>query len=158
MIVNVYTDGACSKNPGIGGWGSIFVAGKKVMKISGGDKNTTNNKMELKAVIESLRIIKKIEGKRKEHDDYVIYSDSAYVVNAKKKNWLLVWQKNGWKNAKGDNIKNRELWEKFIELFTFLIRYHINVEFYKIKGHNGIKYNEEVDALAKSEVKKIMEM
>lgn len=157
MLVNVYTDGACSKNPGPGGWGAIFVAGKKVMKMSGGDKNTTNNKMELKAVIESLRMIKKIESKRNKHHDYIIHSDSAYVVNAKEKNWLLVWQRNNWKNTKGDDVKNKELWEEFIELFTYLVRYHINVELRKVKGHSGIKFNEEVDALARSEVQKQME-
>lgn len=157
MKVDIYTDGACSKNPGIGGWGSIFVTGKKVLKISGGDKNTTNNKMELKAVVESLKMIRKIEEKRKHHYSYVIHSDSAYVVNAKEKNWLLVWQMNGWKNSKGDDVKNRDLWEEFLDNFTYLIRHHIDVELHKVKGHSGIKFNEEVDALARKEVQKLTE-
>lgn len=157
MKVDVYTDGACSKNPGVGGWGSIFVVDNKVIKLSGGETNTTNNRMELKAVIESLRMIKKIESKREEHNVYVIHSDSAYVINAKEKNWLLVWQRNGWRNSKGADVKNRDLWEEFAEIFTYLVRYHVDVEFHKVKGHSGIKYNEEVDALAKRRVQKLME-
>lgn len=162
MKVSIFTDGACSKNPGSGGWSSIFVSNKNTIltKKSGGEKYTTNNKMELKAVVESLKVIKSVEDNREtkglSHNDYLIFSDSAYVVNAKEKNWLLVWVNNGWKNAKGDDVKNKELWKEFLELFTYLVRHHVNVELRKVKGHDGVKFNEEADFLARKESKKFV--
>ena len=101
--VIIYTDGACSGNPGPGGWGSILMMGENRKEISGGKKDTTNNVMELTAVIEALKLLKrpcKVD----------LYSDSAYVVNAFLQNWILGWIKNGWKNSSKEEVKNKELW------------------------------------------------
>ena len=103
--VIIYTDGACSGNPGPGGWGSILMYKENVKEISGALNNTTNNVMELTAVIEALKLLKyKCNVK--------LYSDSAYVVNAFNQKWIYGWIKNGWKNASKEPVKNKELWEQ----------------------------------------------
>jgi ribonuclease HI len=99
--VVIYTDGACSGNPGPGGWGSILMYKGNIKEISGGNKDTTNNVMELTAVIEALRLLK---FQCKVH----LYSDSAYVVNAFNQKWIYGWMKNGWKNASKEPVKNKE--------------------------------------------------
>ena len=107
--VIIYTDGACSGNPGPGGWGSILMMGENRKEISGGKKDTTNNVMELTAVIEALKLLKrpcKVD----------LYSDSAYVVNAFLQNWILGWIKNGWKNSSKEEVKNKELWQELFSL------------------------------------------
>ena len=121
--VIIYTDGACSGNPGPGGWGSILMMGENRKEISGGKKDTTNNVMELTAVIEALKLLKrpcKVD----------LYSDSAYVVNAFLQNWIWGWIKNSWKNSNKEEVKNKELWQ---ELFS-LTKIH-DVTFHKVKGH-----------------------
>ena len=136
----IYTDGACSGNPGPGGWGSILMHKDYKKEISGSNKNTTNNIMELTAVIEALRLVKypcKIK----------IYSDSAYVVNAFLQGWIYNWIKKGWKTAGNDPVKNKELWE---ELYN-LTKIH-DVTFNKVKGHSTNELNNRCDELARNAI------
>ena len=141
--VIIYTDGACSGNPGPGGWGSILMMGENKREISGGKKDTTNNVMELTAVIEALKLLKrpcKVD----------LYSDSAYVVNAFLQNWIFGWIKNGWKNSSKEEVKNKELWQ---ELFS-LTKIH-DVTFHKVKGHADNEYNNRCDELARNAIKNL---
>lgn len=136
--VTIYTDGACSGNPGKGGWGAILIYGDAVKEISGGEDNTTNNRMELKAVIEALKALKS-------PCDVEIYSDSAYVVNAFTQKWIDNWIKNNWKTADKKSVKNVDLWQELL----VLIKTH-NVTFKKVKGHSDNELNERCDKLAKA--------
>lgn len=141
--VIIYTDGACSGNPGPGGWGSILMYKGNTKEISGGKKDTTNNVMELTAVIEALRILKfkcKVS----------LYSDSAYVVNAFNQKWIYGWIKNGWKNASKDPVKNKELWQELYEL----TKQH-DVTFIKVKGHSDNEYNNRCDEMAREAITKL---
>lgn len=138
--VIIYTDGACSGNPGPGGWGSILMYKDNKKEISGGKKDTTNNVMELTAVIEGLKLLKfpcKVK----------LYSDSAYVVNAFNQKWIYGWLKNGWKNSSKEPVKNKELWQ---ELYN-LTKVH-EVEFIKVKGHADNEYNNRCDELARNAI------
>mgnify|MGYP000848577488 FL=1 len=141
--VIIYTDGACSGNPGPGGWGSILMINENKKEISGGNKNTTNNVMELTAVIEALKLLKR-------PCNVNLYSDSAYVVNAFLQNWILGWIKNGWKNSNKEDVKNKELWQELISL----TKVH-NVTFHKVKGHADNKYNNRCDELARNAIKNL---
>ena len=137
--ITIYTDGACSGNPGPGGWGAILMFGDTKKEISGGLDNTTNNVMELTAVIESLKILKrpcKVD----------LYSDSAYVVNAFLQKWIYGWIKKNWKTAGNDPVKNKELWQ---ELYV-LTKIH-DVTFHKVKGHADNEFNNRCDELARME-------
>jgi len=139
--VIIYTDGACSGNPGPGGWGSILMYQEIKKEISGGKKETTNNEMELQAVIEGLKLLKypcEVE----------VCSDSAYVVNAFDKGWIYNWIKNDWKTAGKTPVKNQELWKSLYE-FT---KIH-NIKFIKVKGHSDNKYNNRCDELARNAIK-----
>ena len=140
--VTIYTDGACSGNPGPGGWGAILMLGENRKEISGGSENTTNNIMELTAVIEALKILKR-------PCKVNVYSDSAYVVNAFLQKWIYVWMKKGWKTASGDPVKNKELWQ---ELYG-LTKIH-EVTFNKVKGHADNEFNNRCDEMAVAESKK----
>ena len=123
-----------------GGWGSILMCKGAKKEISGGNKNTTNNIMELTAVIEALRLVKypcKIQ----------IYSDSAYVVNAFLQGWIYNWIKKGWKTADGNPVKNKELWE---ELYSFTKTHEI--KFIKVKGHSDNEFNNRCDELARNAI------
>ena len=135
--VIIYTDGACSGNPGPGGWGTILMYKDNKKEISGGLKNTTNNVMELTAVIEGLKLLKF-------PCNVHLYSDSAYVVNCFNQGWIYNWLKKGWKTSSGESVKNRELWE---ELYN-LTKVH-NVTFHKVKGHADNEYNNRCDELAR---------
>ena len=138
--VTIYTDGACSGNPGPGGWGAILMYKGNKKEISGGKENTTNNVMELAAVIEALKLLKfpcKVN----------LYSDSAYVVNAFTQKWINNWQKNNWKTADKQDVKNKELWQ---ELLT-LTKTH-QVTFIKVKGHADNEYNNRCDELARNAI------
>lgn len=150
MKVRIFTDGACSENPGPGGWAAVFNTEKKCYTISGNELHTTNNRMELRAVVESLRKILS-KRKNKSKNQYDIFSDSAYVVNTINNNWLEKWKMNGWKTTKGRDVKNRELWEELNELIDNINRKRIEVTFHKIKGHSGNMFNELVDKIAKEE-------
>ena len=137
--ITIYTDGACSGNPGPGGWGAILMFGDTKKEISGGLDNTTNNVMELTAVIESLKILKrpcKVD----------LYSDSAYVVNAFLQKWIYGWITKNWKTAGNDPVKNKELWQ---ELYG-LTKIH-DVTFHKVKGHADNEFNNRCDELARME-------
>lgn len=142
--VIIYTDGACSGNPGPGGWGSILMYKDNKKETSGGKKDTTNNVMELTAVIEGLKLLKfpcKVK----------LYSDSAYVVNAFNQKWIYGWLKNGWKNSSKEPVKNKELWQELYEL----TKVH-EVEFIKVKGHADNEYNNRCDELARNAIKSII--
>ncbi len=138
--MELYTDGACSGNPGPGGWGAILVAGSKEKELAGGEVDTTNQRMELQAVIEGLRALKR-------PCKVKVYSDSAYFINALEKKWYVNWRKNGWKNSKGEAVKNRDLWEALLEEMA---RHQLSLQ--KVKGHSGHHYNERCDALARAAV------
>ncbi|HJV45572.1 MAG TPA: ribonuclease HI [Bacillota bacterium] len=134
--VEIYTDGACSGNPGPGGWGAILLFGEHRREISGGEKNTTNNRMELKAAIESLKNLK-------EPCSVKLYSDSAYLVNCFGQGWYKGWMKNGWKNSKKQPVENQDLWKELLELMNT----H-QVEYIKVKGHADNELNNRCDQLA----------
>ncbi len=134
--VIIYTDGACSGNPGPGGWGTILMASGAKKEMSGGEPLTTNNRMELMAVIEGLSALKR-------PCDVDIYSDSAYVVNAFNQHWITNWQRNGWRNSAKAEVANVDLWKRLLELTTV----H-NVNFIKVKGHADNEFNNRCDRLA----------
>jgi len=138
--VTIYTDGACSGNPGPGGWGAILMCKDIKKEISGGIQSTTNNIMELTAVIEALKLLKFA-------CNVTVYSDSAYVVNAFVQKWIINWQKNNWKTADKKEVKNKELWQELIAL----TQVH-NVKFIKVKGHADNKYNNRCDELARNAI------
>lgn len=141
--VTIYTDGACSGNPGPGGWGVILMHNENKKELSGGIKDTTNNIMEITAVLEALKALKF-------PCEVDIYSDSAYVVNCFNQGWIYNWLKKGWKTASGENVKNKELWE---ELYN-LTKVH-NVTFHKVKGHADNEYNNRCDELARNAIKSL---
>ena len=134
--VIIYTDGACSGNPGPGGWGAILIYKNTYKEISGGKKETTNNEMELTAVVESLSLLK-------ETCNVMLYSDSSYVVNAVNKKWLTNWKNNGWINSKKKTLPNLALWKKL----DTLLELH-RVTFVWVKGHSDNEYNNRCDNLA----------
>lgn len=140
--VTIYTDGACSGNPGAGGWGAILMCDGKMKEFSGFDPETTNNKMELTAVIVALSKLKK-------PCTVDLYSDSAYVVNALNQGWLENWKNNGWRGSDKKPVKNIELWEQLDEL----LKVH-TVNFIKVKGHADNEFNNRCDALATGEIAK----
>ena len=154
MKVRIFTDGACSENPGPGGWAAVFNTESKCYYISGNEIETTNNRMELKAVIEAF---KNILEKAKVTNEFEIFSDSAYVVNAINNRWIEVWQKNNWKTTKGDDVKNRDLWEELCKARQEVLQRNITVTIIKIKGHAGNSFNELVDKLAREESMKAKE-
>lgn len=141
--VIIYTDGACSGNPGPGGWGAILMYKGAKKEISGGMKNTTNNIMEITAVVEALKCLK-VES------DVEVYSDSAYTVNAFKQGWIYNWMKNGWKTANKEPVKNKELWQ---ELYS-LTKKH-KVEFIKVKGHADNEFNNRCDEMAREAIQNL---
>lgn len=131
--VEIFTDGACSGNPGAGGYGAILRYMGTTKEISGGDLNTTNNRMELLAVIEALTLLK-------EPCKVILTTDSQYVVNAVEKGWLISWVLSDWKKGK---VKNIDLWQRLLPLLD-----KHDVSFVWIKGHNGQIENERCDQLA----------
>ncbi len=139
--VTIYTDGACSGNPGVGGWGAVLMYGKLEKQISGADGSTTNNRMEMTAVIEALKCLK-------EPCEVELYSDSAYVVNAFTNGWIYGWQKNGFKKSDNSPVLNEDLWHEIIGLTNV----H-KVTFIKVKGHADNEYNNLCDKLATDAVK-----
>ena len=141
--IEIYTDGACSGNPGKGGWGAVLVYKNTEKEISGYEKETTNNRMELTAVIMALKALK-------EPCNVKLTTDSKYVCDAVNKVWVYSWKSRGWKKADKKPALNVDLWEQLLELLSI----H-NVEFNWVKGHNGHKYNERCDELAVSEYNKI---
>lgn len=141
--VEIYTDGACSGNPGPGGWGAILLYKGREKELRGNDPQTTNNRMELTAALEALRALK--------HPCEVrLYSDSAYLVNAFTKGWLEKWQRNGWQTANREPVENRDLW---VELLEQDERHRIS--WIKVKGHADNEYNNRCDKIAVEAVKEL---
>lgn len=134
--VKIYTDGACRGNPGKGGWGAILVYGAQMKELSGGEKETTNNRMELTAAIEALNALK-------EPCKVVLTSDSQYLINGITKGWAISWKKNGWRKSDKSPALNSDLWEKLL----CLLELH-EVEFVWVRGHAGHPFNERCDELA----------
>ncbi len=140
--VTIYTDGACSGNPGIGGWGAILFYKDTKKEISGFQKDTTNNQMELTAAIKALDLLKV-------PCEIDLYSDSAYLINAFKEDWITKWQMYGFRTANKKPIQNLDLWKQLID---FNNMHKIN--WIKVKGHADNKYNNRCDALATGEIAK----
>ena len=134
--VDIFTDGACSGNPGPGGWGAILRYGNHELELSGGDKSTTNNRMELTAVIEALKRLK-------EKCSVTIYTDSKYVADAFLQGWIWNWEKNGWKKSDQKPVLNPELWQT---LLTEIRKHDYKIVW--VKGHAGHPENERCDKLA----------
>ncbi len=138
----IYTDGACSGNPGPGGWGALLMYGPSVREISGYSPATTNNRMELSAAIEALKALK-------EPCKVDLYSDSSYLVNAINEGWLKRWTANNWKTAAKKSVENIDLWQKILKLLTL----H-TINFHKVKGHSDNPYNNRCDTLAREAIKR----
>jgi len=136
-VVDIYTDGACLGNPGPGGYAAILKWGDLEKEISFGMDDTTNNRMELMAVLEGLKALKYPCRVR-------IHTDSQYIARAINEKWLEKWQKNGWKTTQKTDVKNRDLWEELARL----LQAH-QVEFNWVRGHSGHEYNERCDELAR---------
>ena len=137
--VELWTDGACSGNPGPGGWAALLRAGERERVVSGGELLTTNNRMELKSVVEGLRALKRPCRVR-------VHLDSSYVKNAFTNGWLVRWQRNGWMTSGKEPVKNRELWQELLEEVS-----RHTIEWVKVAGHAGVELNERVDRLACAE-------
>ena len=143
--VTIYTDGACSGNPGPGGWGAILRYSGHEKELSGGAAETTNNRMELTAVISALKLLK-------EPCEVELWSDSKYVVDAVDKGWVYSWQKKGWRKADNKPALNVDLWETLLPLLkTHDVRWHW------VKGHAENEYNNRCDTLAVAESRKFKE-
>jgi ribonuclease HI len=140
--VVIYTDGACSGNPGPGGWGAVLIYNKRQKEISGFAENTTNQQMEIAAALEALRQLK-------EPCEVDIYSDSAYLVNAFIHGWINRWQKNGWRNAEKKPVANREFWEKLLDAAA-----PHSLHWHKVAAHGVNELNNRCDYLARQEIKK----
>ena len=139
--VDIYTDGACSGNPGKGGWAAILIYNGVDKAISGGAPETTNNRMELLAIIEGLRALK-------EGCNVNLYSDSAYALEAFNKGWIDEWQKNKWKTSSKQDVKNKDLWSALL----IEIKKH-NMNWIKVKGHADNEYNNRCDEMARAAIK-----
>lgn len=142
-VVDVYTDGACSGNPGPGGWGAVLLYKGKQKELSGGESHTTNNRMEMQAVVEACNAMKRPCHIR-------IHSDSALIINAMTKGWLKSWQSKGWRKSDKKPVENQDLWQAILQATE-----RHTLEWIKVKGHAGIKWNERADQLAVLESKKM---
>ncbi len=140
--VDLYTDGACSGNPGVGGWGAILIYNGHEKEVSGYNKDTTNNRMEIFAVIQGLKQLN-------QPCEVTVYSDSAYVCNAFTEKWIDEWQANNWRTKSKDKVKNDDLWK----LLLMQMEDH-KVSFVKVKGHADNVYNNRCDKLATGEISK----
>ncbi len=139
--VIIYTDGACSHNPGPGGWAAVLIYKGNEKKISGFEPDTTNNRMELTAVLEALKALK-------EPCRLIVHTDSAYIHNAFERGWIDKWLSNGWKNASKQPVENQDLWKAILKA----ARDH-QVSYKKVKGHSDDKYNNICDELARKAIK-----
>ena len=139
--IDIYTDGACSGNPGPGGWGVVLIYQENKKELSGYQPETTNNRMELFAAIQGLSALK-------ESCVVNLYSDSSYLVNAFEKHWIENWQRNGWKTSTKSPVENQDLWK----LLLIHVRKH-QVRFIKVKGHSDNQYNNRCDEMAVAAIK-----
>ncbi|HWI55091.1 MAG TPA: ribonuclease HI [Desulfobacteria bacterium] len=140
--ITIYTDGACSGNPGPGGWGAILMFGRHQKEISGFQPATTNNRMELTAAVKALEALT-------EPCNVILHSDSAYLVNTFQQGWLNKWQLNGWKTSNKGPVENQDLWKMLLNLTD-----RHNVKWIKVKGHSDNEYNNRCDKLAREEIKR----
>ena len=140
--INLYTDGSCLKNPGVGGWAAIIVIGESVRELAGGTADTTNNRMEMTAAINGLEALPV-------GAIVNLHTDSQYLKNAFTRYWLANWKRYGWKTANGSDVLNKDLWLRLDNLCQTR-----QVKFHWVKGHAGHKYNERCDTLARSEAMK----
>jgi ribonuclease HI len=138
-VIEIYTDGACRGNPGRGGWGATLRYGEHYRELSGAEAQTTNNRMELTAVIEALRALKR-------HSKVTLYTDSEYVRRGITE-WVSAWKQRGWKTADRKPVKNQDLWETLDQLAA-----GHQIEWHWVKGHSGVPGNERVDALANAAI------
>jgi ribonuclease HI len=140
-VITIYCDGACSGNQfgkNRGGWGAILTYKGRIKELHGGERNTTNQRMEITACIKALEQLKK-------NDIPVeIHSDSAYLVSCMKEKWYRQWEKNGWNTVKKQPVENKDLWMRLLDLVA-----QLNVKFLKVHGHSGVKLNEQADKLAR---------
>ena len=143
--ITLYTDGACSGNPGAGGWGAVLIYNGYEKRISGAEKNTTNNRMEITAVINGLKCLK-------EPCEVDIYSDSAYTVNAFNMGWINDWAKAGWQKLDKKPLLNADLWQEL-----YLLSHMHGLTFIKVKGHSDNEYNNICDKLATTAIKNLKE-
>ena len=134
--VILYTDGACSGNPGPGGWGALLIWNGTEKELSGGEPNTTNNRMEMKAIIEGLRALK-------EACHVKIHSDSALIINAFNQHWITNWQKRGWKKSNKKPVENQDLWKEMLRVMS-----PHKIDWIKVKGHSTNELNNRVDRIA----------
>jgi len=139
--VILYTDGACSGNPGPGGWGAVLIYKEHKKELSGAERQTTNNRMEIMAAICGLEALK-------ESCSVDLYTDSAYLCNAFEKHWIDNWQRNGWKNASKHDVENQDLWKQLLVLTN---KHHVT--FHKVKGHADNEFNNRCDELARKAIK-----
>ncbi len=144
--VTIYTDGACSGNPGEGGWGAVLIFGEKRAELSGYEASTTNNRMEVYAAIQALEQLK-------EPCEVDLYSDSSYLVNAFEQGWLVSWKQNRWRTAAKKPVQNQDLWER-LDALTAKHR----VRFHKVKGHSDDELNNRCDFLATNAIREQREM
>jgi ribonuclease HI len=134
-MIKVYTDGACKGNPGQGGWGALILENDTTREIYGGESNTTNNRMELMAVIRALELLK-------EQNDITVFTDSTYVQKGISE-WIINWKRNGWRSSNKKSVKNKDLWVELDNLNDLM-----SVKWQWIKGHAGHSGNERADYLA----------
>ena len=139
--VTIYTDGACSGNPGPGGWGAILIYKEKKLELSGFEAHTTNNRMELFAAVQGFTALK-------QPCNVTLYSDSAYLVNAFSQNWIENWTRNGWKTSAKKPVENQDLWKW---LLTVMQPHRVTIV--KVKGHADNEWNNRCDALATGQIK-----
>ncbi len=142
--VTIYTDGSCSGNPGPGGWAAILIRGSHEKELSGGEPQTTNNRMELTAVISALEALK-------EPCAVDLYTDSRYIVDALEKGWAKRWRSRGWMRSGKEKALNPDLWARLLDLCD---RHQVSLHW--VRGHNGDPYNERCDELAVSETMKFL--
>ena len=139
--IHIYTDGSSLGNPGPGGWGNVFVMGEKIVhELGGWERDTTNNRMELMAVIETIKYITKNHKK----DNVTIFADSNYVLSGIT-SWIHNWEKNGWRTANKKEVMNQDLWKELIELVR---NYGNKINWQKVKGHSGHIHNDRADEIA----------
>lgn len=138
--VTIYTDGACSGNPGPGGWGAVLIYGEHKKELYGNERETTNNRMEITAAVEALQHLKRPCTVR-------LYSDSAYLINCMQQGWYRKWQKNGWQTGKKQPVENQDLWKALLEQ----VERH-DITFYKVKGHSDNALNNRCDELARNAI------
>lgn len=153
MKYTIYTDGACSGNPGPGGYAAVIViCGKIYLAIKGGKKETTNNQMELMAIVRGLKHL--IKDPMLKGGEIIVKSDSAYCINSINNYYVNCWMKNGWKTKNGCSVKNLELWKELMDLKENNKK-KWKIKFEKVPGHSGIYFNEVVDKMAKEAIEKV---